>query len=278
MDYIHYAFQLEPVQPAADILMAELGERGFESFVERPDGLDAYIQENLDYPEVLDGLMALQMPDLKQNVVRTHVQQVNWNAEWEKQFDPVVVDNYCLLRAPFHEPQPQWPCEIVMQPKMAFGTGHHATTYLMIRLLMGLKLQNKRVIDMGCGTSVLAIFAKKHGAGKTIAIDIDEWATENSLEHVQANGCADIEIKLGGAEVLTGLTADVFIANINRNILLADMAAYAPCVVPGGTLLLSGFYEADVPALVAEAAKYQFKLEDQQNKDGWMALRLSKTT
>ncbi len=276
MNYIHYAFELEPVQPACDILMAELGERGFESFVERPDGLDAYIQEELDQPDILNDLMALAIPDLQHRVERVLVQQINWNAEWEKQFDPVVVDNYCLLRAPFHAPQPQWPCEIVMQPKMAFGTGHHATTYLMIRLLMSLDLKDKRVIDMGCGTSVLAIFAKKHGAGKTIAIDIDDWATENSKEHIEANGCNDIEIILGGAEVLKGMEADVFIANINRNILLADMAAYATCIPVGGTLLLSGFYEADVPALVAEAEQYQFKLIKQETKDGWMALHLTK--
>lgn len=276
MDYIHYAFQLQPAQPAAEILVAELGERGFESFVEREDGLDAYIQENLDYPEILNDLMVANIPDLVQTVERTPIKQVNWNAEWEKQFDPVVVDGYCLLRAPFHAPRPDLPCEIVMQPRMAFGTGHHATTYLMIRLLMGLDLKNKRVIDMGCGTSVLAIFAKKHGAGATIAIDIDEWATQNSEEHIQVNGCGDIEIRLGGAEVLPGLVAEVFIANINRNILLADMAAYAPCVAPDGTLLLSGFYEADVAALVQEAAAHNFTLAAQQNKDSWVALRLTK--
>jgi ribosomal protein L11 methyltransferase len=276
MDYIHYAFQLEPAQPAADILAADLGERGFESFVERPDGLDAYIQENLDHPEILSDLMIYNLPNVQHAVTRIHVKQVNWNAEWEKQFDPVVVDDYCLLRAPFHEPRPDLPCEIVMQPRMAFGTGHHATTYLMIRLLMGLDLNNKRVIDMGCGTSVLAIFAKKHGASTTIAIDIDEWATQNSVEHIQVNDCATIDIRLGGAEILQGLIADVFIANINRNILLADMAAYAPCVAPGGTLLLSGFYEADVPILEKEASQHHFNLQEQQTKDGWVALRLTK--
>jgi ribosomal protein L11 methyltransferase len=276
MDYIHYAFQLEPAQPAADILAADLGERGFESFVERPDGLDAYIQENLDHPEILSDLMIYNLPNVQHAVTRIHVKQVNWNAEWEKQFDPVVVDDYCLLRAPFHAPRPDLPCEIVMQPRMAFGTGHHATTYLMIRLLMGLDLNNKRVIDMGCGTSVLAIFAKKHGASTTIAIDIDEWATQNSVEHIQVNDCATIDIRLGGAEILQGLIADVFIANINRNILLADMAAYAPCVAPGGTLLLSGFYEADVPILVKEASQHHFNLQEQQTKDGWVALRLTK--
>jgi ribosomal protein L11 methyltransferase len=277
MEYVHYAFRLFPVEPASEILIADLGERGFDSFTESDAGLDAYIPSSLDAPDILNDLMIEGIPDLKWEVVRTLVPDQNWNAVWESNFEPVVVDDYCLLRAPFHEVAKRYPVEIVMQPRMAFGTGHHPTTFLMIRLLMGLDLQGKRVIDMGCGTSVLAIFAHRHGASPILAIDNDEWAVTNSLEHIVANNCEDIQVMQGNASSLHGHQADVFIANINRNILLNDLAAYAPCLPCGGALLLSGFYQEDVPVLMEKAKQYGFELTEQQTKNRWVALRLTKS-
>jgi ribosomal protein L11 methyltransferase len=277
MRYIHYAFAIAPIDPASEILVADLGERGFDSFTERPDGLDAYILASLDREDLLEDLMISNMEGVQWSVARFEVPDQNWNALWESNFEPVVVDDYCLLRAPFHQPDARYPMEIVMQPRMAFGTGHHPTTFLMIRLLMALDLSGKQVIDMGCGTSVLAIFAYKHGAQPVLAIDNDEWAVTNSMEHIEVNNCKAITVRLGDAQILAGEKADVFIANINRNILLNDMAAYARCIPAGGQLLLSGFYEEDVPVLLDLANKLGFKKSAQQTMQRWTALRLTKS-
>jgi ribosomal protein L11 methyltransferase len=277
MAYIHYAFAISPIDPASEILVADLGERGFDSFTERADGLDAYILASLDREDLLEDLMISNMEGIQWSVARFEVPDQNWNALWESNFEPVVVDDYCLLRAPFHQPDARYPVEIVMQPRMAFGTGHHPTTFLMIRLLMALDLSGKQVIDMGCGTSVLAIFAYKHGARPVLAIDNDEWAVTNSLEHIEVNNCKDITVRLGDAQILADEKADVFIANINRNILLNDMAVYARCIPAGGQLLLSGFYEEDVPVLMDLATKLGFKKSAQQTMQRWTALRLTKS-
>ncbi|MCH8555655.1 MAG: 50S ribosomal protein L11 methyltransferase [Schleiferiaceae bacterium] len=276
MKYLHYSFKLTPLQPASDILIAELGDRGFESFTEREDGLDAYILADADYDTILDNLIITTFPDQEMAVERMEVAEQNWNEEWEKNFDPVIIDGVCYIRAPFHEPQPQYPLEIVMQPKMSFGTGHHPTTHLMVRLLMAIDFQEQSVIDMGCGTSLLAIVAAKRGANRIVAIDNDEWAVENSIENVARNQCPHIEVALGSVDQLKGHNASVFIANINRNILMADIQYYQKHIVPKGLLLLSGFYQEDAPMLLDEAAKYGFTLERLEERENWCALQLKR--
>ena len=196
----------------------------------------------------------------------------NWNEEWERQHQPVLVDDFCWVRAPFHPHRDDVQYEIEIEPKMSFGTAHHQTTYMMLSLLRDEAIEGKRVLDMGSGTAVLAILARMKGAAYVEAIDNDEWAYRNAQENVERNGCGDASL----------LTADkhfdIIIANINRNILLRDMAAYAAVLADGGTLLLSGFYQNDVASLVEKASTLGLTLTDQRSRDGWQALRLVKTT
>lgn len=198
----------------------------------------------------------------------------NWNAEWEKNFEPILVDDKCAVRAPFHNPVTGFAMEIVIEPKMSFGTGHHATTWLMMRALFDLDLKGKKLLDMGSGTGVLAILAEKLGAASCDAIDIDEWAYENALENMQRNGCRRVHCALGGADLLGEKKYDVILANINRNILTRDAAHYLNVLNNGGLILLSGFYTHDVP-LVQDAFPGTTGVR-QDSRDEWAMLMLRK--
>jgi ribosomal protein L11 methyltransferase len=200
------------------------------------------------------------------------VPQTNWNEEWEKNFEPIQVDDLVSIRAPFHE-NPNLKYDIVIEPKMSFGTGHHETTHMMVRHLLQLDLENKKVLDMGCGTGILAIFAEMKGAKPLDAIDIDNWCYENSIENVTRNNCENISVYEGDATLLVDKKYDVIIANINRNILLMDMKVYTNCLEAGGILLLSGFYEQDIPVIDAEVIKYGLKLEKFIQRNNWVALK-----
>jgi ribosomal protein L11 methyltransferase len=203
---------------------------------------------------------------------QNEVPQTNWNAEWEKNFSPIQVDDLVSIRAPFHE-NPNLKYDIVIEPKMSFGTGHHETTHMMVQHLLQLDLENKKVLDMGCGTGILAIFAEMKGAKPLDAIDIDNWCYENSVENVTRNNCKNISVYEGDAALLVDKKYDVIIANINRNILLMDMKVYTNCLQEGGILLLSGFYEQDIPVIDAEVIKYGLKLEKFIQRNNWVALK-----
>ena len=251
MDYLEFKFIIEPVQPASEILIAELGYAGFESFVENDEGITAYIPKEEYDPEALAGIHILQSKEFDISYSQQEIAQVNWNEEWEKNFHPIVVNEECSVRAPFH-PKPDVKYDIVIEPKMSFGTGHHATTHMMIEFLLNDGLQGKSVLDMGCGTGVLAIVAEKRGAGPIEAIDIDNWCYQNTLENIERNACTEISAYEGTAELLMGKSYDVIIANINRNILLEDIEMYNNCLDQRGVLYLSGFYDKDVPAIIEE--------------------------
>jgi len=213
-------------QTAIDILVAELGSVGFESFTENEDGVVAYIQE-ADWKEsLLNDIQILASDEVGFSYEIEEIEQVNWNKEWENNFEPIVVENEVSIRAPFHS-NPNLKYDIVIEPKMSFGTGHHETTYLMIKHLMALDLRGKKVLDMGCGTGILAIFAELKGAEQIDAIDIDAWCYENSVENIERNHCQNIKVYEGDASMLKGRAYDVIIANINRNILLNDIGVYA---------------------------------------------------
>ena len=201
----------------------------------------------------------------------------NWNEEWEKNyFKPIVIGNECVIHSSFHENVAPAKYNIVIDPKMSFGTGHHETTSLMIEEILRMNVEGKRVLDMGCGTSVLAILAAMRGAGEVMAVDIDEWCTENSEENIKLNNVLGIDVRLGGAEVLKGHSFDIIIANINRNILLADIKQYSDCLPAGGELYMSGFYKEDIPFIEEEANKNGLQLVSYNEKNNWVAVKTIK--
>ncbi len=270
--YLGYYFKVEPLQPAVEILIAELGFSGFESFVETDDGVTAYIQKEEWNEAVLDDIQILNSNEFSISFTYEEIEQTNWNQEWEKNFNPIVVDDTCSVRAPFHE-KPDTEFDIVIEPKMSFGTGHHETTHMMIQHILKLDLKNKSVLDMGCGTGVLAILADKKGAKPIDAVDYDNWCYVNSLENVERNNCNNITVIEGDANVLGNSKYDVIIANINRNILLNDMHIYASCLQSNAILLLSGFYKDDIEIIEQECLKFNLKLIETIEKNHWVALK-----
>ena len=270
--YIEYNFTFSPKEPISEILIAELGNVGFESFVETENGVTAYIQKTDWSAEILADVFVLNSDEFSIEYNQNEVPQTNWNAEWEKNFEPIQVDDLVSIRAPFHK-NPNLKYDIVIEPKMSFGTGHHETTHMMVQHLLQLDLENKKVLDMGCGTGILAIFAEMKGAKPLDAIDIDNWCYENSIENVTRNNCENISVYEGDATLLVDKKYDVIIANINRNILLMDMKVYTNCLEEKGILLLSGFYEEDIPVIDAEVSKYGLKLEKFIQRNNWVALK-----
>lgn len=276
MNYQEVTFVLEPLLPAREVLVAELAELGFESFVETEDGVKAYIVRG-DWNEgLLSDLMTSQIEDQKIEWTSIEIEAVNWNAEWEKSFDPIIVDNRCLIRAPFHEVEGSFEYVINIEPKMSFGTGHHSTTHLMIGEMMNMDWNGKSVLDMGAGTAVLAILAEMMGAESADAIDIDEWAYLNSLENLERNNCTRIKSYQGGAELLTDQQYDIILANINRNILLRDMKEYVKVLKTGGEILFSGFYVQDIPELERVGGELGLKLVLQRERNEWCLLKMIK--
>lgn len=272
MVYVAYYFEIEPIQPGSEILIAQLGEVGFESFVETEEGVSAYIQKEDWTPSILDDLQILQSEEITINFTKEEIEQVNWNEEWEKNFEPITVDDIVSVRAPFHE-DPNLPYDIIIEPKMSFGTGHHETTHLMIQQILNLDLNGKTVLDMGSGTGILAILAEMRGAIDLDAIDIDAWCYENALENVTRNDCTKIHVLQGDADVLGDKIYDVIIANINRNILLMDMEAYHNCLKKDGILLLSGFYHEDIPFIDEKAKSLGLKMNMKLEKNNWVSLK-----
>ncbi|MCH4551129.1 50S ribosomal protein L11 methyltransferase [Aestuariibaculum lutulentum] len=270
--YIGYEFTVKPLQPAVEILIAELGYAGFESFVETETGVTAYIQKEEWNEDILNDVQILNSEEFKIDYTFSEIEQTNWNEEWEKNFNPIVVDDECSVRAPFHE-KPDTKYDIVIEPKMSFGTGHHETTHMMIQHILKNDFEGKSVLDMGCGTGVLAILAEMKGAQPIDAVDYDNWCYVNSLENVERNNCEHITVVEGDASVLEGKKYDVIIANINRNILLQDMATYVSCLNENGTLFLSGFYNDDIPVIQEACEKLLLKFAEKFERNQWVALK-----
>ena len=273
-NYLEFNFKISPLQPWNEILMAELIEIGFDSFTEEHDGILAYIQKETFKEEELKEVHLLQNPEIKISYTFQEMPNINWNEEWEKNFSPINVEDKVSIRAEFHGNQ-NLPHEIIIQPKMSFGTGHHATTYLMIQQMLDMNFENKTVLDMGCGTSVLAIFAKQQGAGKTVAIDIDEWSVENSIENAARNS-VELEISQGTAENLGSENFDIILANINRNILISDIPTYVSVLNSGGQLLLSGLCFFDVDDILEVCTAQNLTLKKKLQREEWVSLLLEK--
>lgn len=261
----------------SEILMAEIAEAGFDTFMETETGFEAYTESNAFDKLLLEEIKekyAFVSPLLFQF---DEIEKQNWNEEWEKNVAPIIVDDKCLVRAAFHKIDKTYLYEIIITPKMSFGTGHHQTTHLMLSAQMKMDHRGKRVMDAGCGTAILSVMASKLGATQVEAFDIDEWSVENGNENAENNSCQNIHIQLGKInEVnLTGMF-DIILANINKNILLSEIQQYAAFLKPGGELLLSGFYVKDIPDLKVEAAKYSLTEVAHQERETWACLLLEK--
>lgn len=282
MKYIEVSFTMDDTGMFRDMLVSELAEGPYESFVDTKDGVKAYVPADQFDRHFLEVTVETFPLPLKYTVAE--MEDRDWNAEWEKGHEAVLVkaDNGTSIwvRAPFHPHRTDVDYELLIEPKMSFGTAHHPTTYMMLSYVAELEMVGRRVLDMGCGTAVLGILAKLRGAEYVMGIDVDEWAYRNGLENAASNG-VELDLRLGDAGLLGvagGTPAlqpfDVIIANINRNILLRDMEAYARVLKGGGVLLLSGFYEADEGALIARANELGMTFEQKKNREGWSALEL----
>ena len=270
--YIGYEFKIEPLQPGSEILIAELGYAGFESFVETEEGVTAYIQKDDWNDNILEDIQILNSDEFKITYEFNEIEQTNWNEEWEKNFNPIIVDDLVSVRAPFHD-KPDTKYDLVIEPKMSFGTGHHETTHMVIQHILKNDFKGKSVLDMGCGTGVLAILAEKVGATQLDAIDIDNWCYLNSLENVKRNNCKHISVYEGDVSLLQNQKYDIIIANINRNILLADIPTYSKHLNKNGILFLSGFYEEDLPIVTAKCHENRLVLKDKILKNRWIAAK-----
>ena len=274
MKYLEFSFRTTPcTEVVNDVLSAVLADAGFESFVEQSDGLLAYIQQSLyDEASVEAAISEFPIPDTAIEYSFVEAEDKDWNEEWEKNFfQPIVIGNRCVIHSTFHHDVPEAEYDIAINPQMAFGTGHHETTSLVIGEILDSDMSGKKVLDMGCGTSILAILARMKGAASCTAIDIDDWCVRNSIENIELNGVDEIEVCLGDASILADKGPfDMVIANINRNILLADMQHYVARMNEGATLLMSGFYVDDIPLIKAEAERLGLTFNGYKEKNRWV--------
>ena len=279
-DYTKVKFAVTPNEEmATDVLAALLAEIGFESFVPEDEGMSAYVPQALYNEESIANVVAefpIEGFEIKYDC--QFIEGEDWNAQWEKNyFQPIVLGEECVIHSTFHTDVPKARYDILIDPKMAFGTGYHQTTCHMLRAILASDMSGKSVLDMGCGTALLAILARKHGAEKVVAIDIDEFAYENAKENVALNGTPDIEVRLGGADAIKESDSfDYVIANINRNILLMDMVNYVRCMHTGSQIFISGFYTQDMEVLREEAARHGLCYLDYAENDNWAMMKFVK--
>ena len=270
MDFIEVTLKVNA--DFADILTAELGELGFDAFVENEEGFSAYIDEDKYSQQELDEVIGRYADMVQLNYTTKKIERQNWNEEWERNFEPLFIGDQVSVRASFHEKPANAKYDIVINPKMSFGTGHHETTTLMIENQLTLDHQGKCVLDMGCGTGILAIMAGELGAKEIVAVEIEDWTVENARENAELNGYGSIDVRLGGAETIEGdQPYDIILANINRNVLLDDMPAYVAVLKPEGYLLLSGFYTEDLPMLQERATELGLTYLSHRVKNNWVS-------
>ena len=273
--YIVFKFVIAPLYPGNEILVAQLSNLGFEGFIEKSDGIEAYIMDKYYKESLLEEVQILRNTKFSIQFSFKKVEPINWNSKWESSYDPVIVNNKCIVKAPFHQTF-GYDYEIIIHPKMSFGTGHHETTNMMIQLILDTQLLNKSVLDVGCGTAILSILAEKRRAQSIHAVDIDEWSYENSLENIKLNKCKKINIFKGDIFLVKHKKFDVIMANINRNILLEQIPQYVSCLNDDGFLFLSGFFEDDISKFKLKIASLNLTLCSKISKNGWVAIKLKK--
>ena len=274
MDYIELNCEIKPFeQLSGEILIARLSELGFESFMEDDSGIIAYIQSHLFNPKLFEQITKILIDNTQIEYKHNLIKDQNWNETWEKNyFKPVLIADKCLIRSTFHKNTHKPKFEILIDPKMSFGTGHHETTFLMIEEILELDLHGKTVLDMGCGTGILAILSAQKGAKDICAIDIDEWSYKNALENIKLNAIKNVTILLGDKKLIGNRYYNIIYANINKNILIDDIPAYAAIIHQGGKLLLSGFYEEDFDDIHKIAIENGLQLKSQKGKNNWLML------
>ncbi len=278
MDYIELSIKLSPVQPFTEIIIAQLAEVGFDSFVENEEGVQAYGPvSQVDMDVVLkETMLSEKRDDVTISFEKLIIEAQNWNAVWEADFEPVYVEELVSILAPFHDKSLAKGMIVEIQPKMSFGTGHHQTTWMMSKALFEMGSMSERVLDMGTGTGVLAIIAENLGAKEVVAVDIEDWSVENTIENAERNNCSRISTLCGDIDLLAGRSFDLILANINRNVLVAHIPSYAEMLQTNGVLMLSGFFDSDVADLVNFSKKYGLEKVHVYQKDNWCAIKLTK--
>ena len=275
---IELTIEITPKDPWTDILISQLSEIGFDSFMETENGTLAYINEDEFVVEKLQTGTIIGV-ESEEYTIKTSIEKIphqNWNALWESDFHPVFVEDKLTIIAPFHDQSVVRGMEIIIQPQMSFGTGHHQTTWMMTKAMMEFSPFQKRVLDMGTGTGVLAILAEKLGASNIVAIDIEPWSVENTIENLERNNCHNTKSLCGDIDLIDGMEFDIVLANINKNILKAHMASYSKHLVKNGTLIISGFFETDVEELIKVAQKESLDFVKKFTKETWAAVEFIK--
>lgn len=271
MDFTEINFTLSPdTSENREILISHLDDTGFEAYWEEDDVVHAYLPAENYNPDKLSSLSEKLNTLFLINYKTDKLEDKNWNELWESNFDPVYINDRCIVRAPFHDPVPDIPYELIIKPQMSFGTAHHETTAMVLDLMTSMDLKNKDVLDMGSGTGVLAILAKIKGADKVVAVDNDEWAVRNTKDNIQKNE-QEIEVLQGDIDIINNQQFDLILANINRNILLQHIPAYAEILAPKGTIIVSGFYTEDLDTIYTIAEKYGLNLINYNSKNNWVA-------
>lgn len=278
MDYIQVSFSFPAIEEyQQDLLIADLADHGFNTFQDTADGFVAFIDAATYKASELKDLMGQYEGEFQYSYAVTEIAGKNWNEEWEKNFEPLLISDQCYVRATFHQPQPQYAYEIVIDPKMAFGTGHHQTTTMMIQYLLPADVKGRTVLDMGCGTAILAILAAKKGAATVVAIDYDEVCYQSTIENAALNGVTHIEAFCGSKEVIPAMDFDLILANINRNILLDQIPSYAAVLKAGGSIFFSGFYESpDLDMIKAACEPFGISYVDHKKIGDWVAAYFTK--
>ena len=274
--FVCYDFTVEPLNPGCEILIAQLSQLGFDSFQENSDGISAYIDSTILSSVTVEDIQILNSIEFNISFEFYNVKKQNWNIKWESNFEPIYVDKTCCVRAPFHK-KSNYKYDLVIEPKMSFGTGHHETTSMMISFILANSFSNSSVCDIGSGTGVLAILAEKRGASKIDAIDIDNWCYLNSIENIERNNSENINVYEGEVQKLMQFTYDNIFANINLNVLLADIPIYSKMLNTGGLLYLSGFYQRDINSIEKATKKSNLSLMESKIENEWVALKFAKT-
>ena len=277
MNYTELNLQLNPLDLFAEMLTYQLGEVGFEMFEDTPQGFKAYIQTaNFNQDAVIEIIEGIKELNCEVSYTIQDIPWQNWNAEWEKNYQPEIIGNKIYVRAEFHEANPSYPHEIIVQPRMAFGTGHHPTTSQVMEAMLDIDFKNKSLLDMGCGTGILAILGMQLGASSAYAIDYDPNSVDNSIENAQRNGYPQIEVALGSSELLEGKSYDIILANINRNIILNDLDKYAASLNAGGLLITSGYYTSDLSVIKNKATEYHLDYLQHTSQNDWCCATFKK--
>ena len=271
MNYYACSFSNPDNEILKDMFMELLGEIGFDSFMDTDEGFDAFCQEPLLNDEELKDIMQMEQFANVKLIKKELIPDQDWNATWEASYEPVIINEFCRIRAPFHKVEDSYKYDLIIEPKMSFGTAHHETTSQIIELMLQSDFSGLNLLDMGSGTGVLAILAKKLGSATTVAIDNDEWAYRNALDNIRLNDENEIIVELGDATSLNDRQFDVILANINRNILLRDMKEYVKCLVDGGKIFFSGFYEEDLVLIKKEAERLGLTYSNHVTKNNWTA-------